>query len=141
MENKEEKNTERKDYKKKSFKDDRKGKSTVKKKFKKTTGKGKFEKKPAKYEKPEPIRLNKYIAASGICSRRDADELIKKGKIKVNGKLVTELGVKVELSDKVFINDKQISPEKKVYILINKPKDYKIIDFELLFGDLYRTVK
>jgi 23S rRNA pseudouridine2605 synthase len=123
MENKEEKNASRKEYKKKPFKDDRKGKSTVKNKFKKT-GKGKFAKKPAKYEKPEPIRLNKYIAASGVCSRRDADELIKKGKIKVNGKIVTELGVKVELSDKVFINDKQISPERKVYILINKPKDY-----------------
>ena len=128
MENKEEKKQERKDYKKKSFKDDRKGKNTGKNtgknKFKKSTGKGKFVKKTEKYEKPEPIRLNKYIAASGICSRRDADELIKKGKIRVNGKLVTELGVKVELSDKVFINDKQISPERKVYILINKPKDY-----------------
>lgn len=124
MENKEEKKQERKDYKKKSFKDDRKGKSSGKNKFKKTAGKGKFTKKADKYEKPEPIRLNKYIAASGVCSRRDADELIKKGKITVNGKVVTELGVKVELSDKVFINNKQISPERKVYILINKPKDY-----------------
>lgn len=124
MENKEERKQERKDYKKKSFKDDRKGKSSGKNKFKKTAGKGKFTKKADKYEKPEPIRLNKYIAASGVCSRRDADELIKKGKITVNGKVVTELGVKVELSDKVFINNKQISPERKVYILINKPKDY-----------------
>ena len=124
MENKEEKKQERKDYKKKSFKDDRTGKNKGKNKYKKSTGKGKFAKKANKFEKPEPIRLNKYIAASGVCSRRDADEMIKKGKIKVNGKLVTELGVKIELSDKVSINDKAISPERKVYILINKPKDY-----------------
>jgi len=71
-----------------------------------------------------PLRLNKYIAASGICSRREADEMIVKGQIKVNGVVVTEVGTKVMLTDKVEINKKIISPEKKIYILLNKPKDY-----------------
>jgi 23S rRNA pseudouridine2605 synthase len=61
---------------------------------------------------------------SGICARREADELIKKGLVKVNGKPVNEMGLKVKITDKVEVNGKLISPEKKVYILINKPKDY-----------------
>ena len=109
---------------KNTFKDYKREKNTTKGKFKKSPDKGKFKKKTEKLEKPEPIRLNKFIAASGICSRRDADELIKKGKVKLNGKVVTELGIKVELSANVLVNDKVITPEKKVYILINKPKDY-----------------
>jgi len=80
--------------------------------------------KPLKKEKDEPIRLNKYIAMSGICARREADELIKAGKVSVNGKIVTEMGTKVQLSDKIEVNGKPVFPEKKVYILINKPKDY-----------------
>jgi len=123
MENPEEKKP-RKRTKKNTFKNSKKGKYTTKDKFKKTTDKGKFNDKTENPEKPEPIRLNKYIAASGICSRRDADELIKKGKVMLNGKIITELGVKVEYTDKVAVNNKTISPEKKVYILINKPKDY-----------------
>jgi 23S rRNA pseudouridine2605 synthase len=74
-------------------------------------------------ETPGPIRLNRYIAASGICSRREADEMIKLGEVKVNGKVVTEMGIKVEPTDRVEVGGQSISPEKKVYILMNKPKD------------------
>jgi 23S rRNA pseudouridine2605 synthase len=70
------------------------------------------------------IRLNKYIANSGLCSRREADEFIAKGQITVNGVEVRELGVKVKLTDEVRFKDKALDPEKKVYILLNKPKDY-----------------
>ena len=75
-------------------------------------------------EEKKNIRLNKYIAASGICSRRKADELISQGLIKVNDKIVTSLGEKISEYDKVFYQDKLINPEKPVYILLNKPKDY-----------------
>lgn len=71
----------------------------------------------------EPTRLNKFIASAGICSRRDADDLISKGKVKVNGKVITEMGYKVSIKDKVEVEGKAINPEKKVYILLNKPKD------------------
>ncbi len=71
-----------------------------------------------------PLRLNRYIAVSGICSRREADEMIKLGQVKVNGVVVTEMGLKVNKSDKVELRGKTLSPEKKVYILLNKPKDY-----------------
>ena len=70
------------------------------------------------------IRLNKYIANSGLCSRREADEFIAKGQITVNGIEVRELGTKVKLTDEVRFKDKALDPEKKVYILLNKPKDY-----------------
>ena len=70
------------------------------------------------------IRLNKYISKSGICSRRAADELIKKGKVKVNGELCKELGTKVYLDDKIMVNNIIIRPEKKIYVLLNKPKDF-----------------
>lgn len=72
----------------------------------------------------ELIRLNRFIAGSGICSRRDADEIIKKGFITVNGKQVTELGTKVSTGDDVRYKNKRLSSEKLVYILLNKPKDY-----------------
>jgi 23S rRNA pseudouridine2605 synthase len=70
------------------------------------------------------IRLNRYIANSGACSRRDADELIKAGQVTVNGRLVTDLGTKVKYGDDVRLKNKKLSAEKKVYILMNKPKDY-----------------
>jgi 23S rRNA pseudouridine2605 synthase len=70
------------------------------------------------------IRLNRFIANSGVCSRRDADEHIKNGLITVNGKLVTDLGTKVTYDDDVRLKNKRLSAEKKVYILMNKPKDY-----------------
>jgi len=71
----------------------------------------------------EKIRLNRYIASSGICSRRDADSLISKGVVQVNGKVVTELGTQVNPEDTVKVNGKVIRNERKVYILLNKPKD------------------
>ena len=70
------------------------------------------------------IRLNKYIANSGVCSRRDADEHIKNGLVTINGKVVTDMGTKVSYDDVVKYSNKQLNPEKKVYILLNKPKDY-----------------
>ena len=71
----------------------------------------------------EPIRLNKYLANAGVCSRREADELIESGVVVVNGVVVNELGTKVKRSDEVKVNDKLVSLEKKVYVLLNKPKD------------------
>jgi 23S rRNA pseudouridine2605 synthase len=72
----------------------------------------------------EKIRLNRFIANSGVCSRREADELISRGQISVNGKQVTDLGTKVSFADDVRYRGKRLSAEKKVYILLNKPKGY-----------------
>lgn len=72
----------------------------------------------------ELIRLNKYIANSGICSRREADHLIQNGQITVNGEVIKEMGYKVKRDDRVVYNGKRINPEKPVYILLNKPKDF-----------------
>lgn len=73
---------------------------------------------------PTDIRLNKYIANSGICSRREADELIRKGLVTVNGQVVTEMGHKVKREDEVRYEGRKILPEPFVYILMNKPKDF-----------------
>jgi 23S rRNA pseudouridine2605 synthase len=70
------------------------------------------------------VRLNKYIAASGVCSRREADTIILRGEITVNGKAISELGYKVKRNDEVRYRNKRLSAEKLVYILLNKPKDY-----------------
>lgn len=70
------------------------------------------------------IRLNKYIANSGVCSRREADELIATGVVKVNGEIITELGYKIKPDDRVHFGDRLIRGEKPVYILLNKPKDF-----------------
>ncbi len=70
------------------------------------------------------IRLNKYISQSGLCSRRSADQLIINGKVKVNSKVCQELGTKVSKDDKVIVDNKLIKPEKNIYLLLNKPKDY-----------------
>jgi 23S rRNA pseudouridine2605 synthase len=75
-------------------------------------------------QQTELLRLNRFIANSGICSRRDADEHIKNGLISVNGKVITELGTRVSYTDDVRFKNKKLSAEKKVYILMNKPKDY-----------------
>ena len=72
----------------------------------------------------EPIRLNKYLANAGVCSRREADDFIAAGVVSVNGQVVTELGTKVKRSDTVLFHDQLVSLEKKVYVLLNKPKDY-----------------
>ena len=71
----------------------------------------------------EPIRLNKFLANAGICSRREADEFITAGVISVNGEVVTELGTKVKRTDEVKFHDQPVSIERKVYVLLNKPKD------------------
>ncbi len=71
-----------------------------------------------------PIRLNKYLANAGICSRREADDFIQAGLVTVNGNVVTELGTRVLRSDKIVFHDQPVSIEKKVYVLLNKPKDY-----------------
>ncbi|HOU03274.1 MAG TPA: pseudouridine synthase [Bacteroidales bacterium] len=73
---------------------------------------------------PAEIRLNRYIANSGVCSRREADDLIGKGLISVNGKIITSLGTKVSRGDDVRLKGKRLSAERKVYILMNKPKGY-----------------
>jgi 23S rRNA pseudouridine2605 synthase len=78
----------------------------------------------AKEVPKESIRLNKYIANSGICSRREADELITQGLVQVNGTVVTEMGYQVQKTDKVIFDGQGITPEKPVYILLNKPKGY-----------------
>lgn len=70
------------------------------------------------------VRLNKYIANSGICSRREADMYIEQGSVTVNGTLVTEMGYKVQPTDVVRFDGTTISPEKKRYVLLNKPKNY-----------------
>ena len=71
----------------------------------------------------EPIRLNKFLANAGICSRREADEFITAGVVSVNGEVVTELGTKIKRTDEVKFHDEPVSIERKTYILLNKPKD------------------
>lgn len=122
--------------------DKRKGKPTENKKpeFKKTDSKKSYSRdntpfqKFSKTDKPKPaakpksdsdeIRLNKYVANSGVCSRRDADIYIQSGNVKVNGEVITEMGYKVKLSDVVNFDGVNITPEKKEYILLNKPKNF-----------------
>lgn len=79
---------------------------------------------PKKVVNPDLIRLNKYIANSGMCSRRDADMHIAIGSVTVNGKVITEMGYKVKLEDEVRFDGARIYPEKKTYVLLNKPKGF-----------------
>ncbi len=72
----------------------------------------------------QPLRLNKFLANAGVCSRRDADKYIQAGVVTVNGEIVTELGTKVLRSDEVKFHDNPVKIEKKVYVLLNKPKGY-----------------
>lgn len=72
----------------------------------------------------EPLRLNKFLANAGVCSRREADEFIQAGLVTVNGEVVTELGTKILRTDEVKFHDAPVTLEKKVYVLLNKPKDY-----------------
>ena len=111
----------------------RKGKSSggdYKKDFKKSFAKGNtpFRKKDAQQNKkpsnPNEIRLNKYVANSGICSRREADVHIATGLVSVNGKVITEMGYKVKIGDEVRYDGARINPEKKAYVLLNKPKGF-----------------
>lgn len=70
-----------------------------------------------------PVRLNRFIARSGVCSRRQADDLIRQGKVKVNGSVVTELGTQIQQSDKVIVGGSVLHVEEPVYLLLNKPRD------------------
>jgi 23S rRNA pseudouridine2605 synthase len=80
--------------------------------------------KEVNFDPNEPLRLNKFLANAGICSRREADEFIQAGVVTVNGQVITELGAKVLRSDEVKFHDQPVTIEKKVYVLLNKPKDY-----------------
>ena len=88
------------------------------------------EEKPKSYPKYDPskqigeMRLNRFIAQSGLCSRREADDFISAGLVSVNGVIVTELGSKVMPTDEVKFNDSRVEGEKKVYLVLNKPKGY-----------------
>ncbi|AUP81657.1 pseudouridine synthase [Flavivirga eckloniae] len=101
-----------------------------KKNFKKSFVKGdaSFKKNDAQQNKkpsnPNEIRLNKYVANSGMCSRREADVHIATGLVSVNGKVVTEMGYKVKMGDEVKYDGARIYPEKKAYVLLNKPKGF-----------------
>ena len=86
--------------------------------------KKRIEYKEINYDPNEPLRLNKFLANAGICSRREADEFIQAGVVSVNGEVVTELGTKILRTDVVKFHDQPVSIEKKVYVLLNKPKDY-----------------
>ena len=89
-------------------------------------GNAPFKKKsrPQKPSNPDEIRLNKYVANSGMCSRREADENIAIGLVSVNGKVVTEMGYKVNRTDEVRFDGQRITPEAKAYVLLNKPKGF-----------------
>ncbi len=89
----------------------------------------KFKKKTTKSKSPKPsgdglIRLNKFLADAGICSRREADKLIESGAVTVNGKVVIQLGTKVSRTDRVIYGDQLLRAEKLQYIMLNKPKGY-----------------
>src|SRR5690606_23937229 len=89
-----------------------------------TRGNAPLKKKQGGAGKSEGIRLNKYVANSGVCSRRDADIYIAAGSVTVNGKVVTEMGHKVQLTDEVRFDGRRILPEKPEYVLLNKPKGF-----------------
>ncbi len=86
--------------------------------------KKRIEYKEINFDPNEPLRLNKFLANAGVCSRREADEFIQAGVVTVNGEVVTELGTKVLRTDEVRFHDQPVVIEKKVYVLLNKPKDY-----------------
>lgn len=79
---------------------------------------------PKQPSDPNSIRLNKYVANSGVCSRRDADIYIAAGNVTVNGKPITEMGYKVKLTDEVKFDGRLLNPVKKEYVVLNKPKDF-----------------
>lgn len=112
------------------------GKSKLDDSSKKSKGssKGQLKKTPKKTSSSSnEIRLNKYIANSGMCSRREADMYITTGNVQVNGQVITELGYKVKLTDEVKFDGRRISPEKKTYVLLNKPKGFDTSNKEETF--------
>jgi 23S rRNA pseudouridine2605 synthase len=116
-------------YKRKSIFDkaEDKTKTSFKKEYKpkfKSESKGPSKPRAVKDPSDDSIRLNKFISNAGICSRREADELIKAGAVTVNGKIITEMGYKIKRTDLVNYGGQGLKPEKQIYILLNKPKDY-----------------
>lgn len=103
-------------------KNEPKGNTPIKKDWKRTRPEPNRVTKPKKEE--DGIRLNKYLSNAGICSRREADVLIAAGNVTVNNKPMTEMGYKVQLTDEVRFDGKLILPEKKEYVLLNKPKGF-----------------
>lgn len=79
---------------------------------------------PKKATNPNEMRLNRYVANSGVCSRREADIYIAAGNVTVNGKPISEMGYKVQLTDDVRFDGRRLNPVKKEYVLLNKPKDF-----------------
>lgn len=100
------------------------GKAHPKKQYSKTRNSQNKPQRPAKKSNPDEIRLNRYVANAGICSRREADTYIAAGNVSVNGKVITEMGFKVKLTDDVRFDGRKLNPEKKEYILLNKPKNF-----------------
>ena len=86
--------------------------------------KKRIEYKEVHYDPNEPVRLTKFLANAGVCSRREADEFIQAGVVTVSGQVITELGTKILRTDEVKFHDQPVTIEKKVYVLLNKPKDY-----------------
>ncbi len=123
-------NDENSDYKRKFERDDRREQGNISRTEKEELRQKHYSKKKIlahrlKNENEETeLRLNRFISMSGVCSRRDADELIKAGRVKVNDEVVETVGVKVKKKDKVEVDGSVIVPERKVYLVLNKPKDY-----------------
>lgn len=90
----------------------------------KYSAKKRIEYKELNFDPNQPVRLNKFLANAGVCSRREADDFIQAGVVTVNGQVVTELGTKVLRSDEVRFHGEPVNMEKKVYVLLNKPKDF-----------------
>jgi 23S rRNA pseudouridine2605 synthase len=111
-------------FKKQTKPNNSKNKQSKTSSFKFKNGKNETSQLTKKKKNDELIRLNRFLSSAGICSRREADEFIKAGVVKVNGKIVTELGTKISPTDEVRFNEQIVRIEKKVYILLNKPKDY-----------------
>ena len=121
--------TSKKDGVKKSFQKGGEGK-----KFYGTKGKT-FDKKPKPVmpiSESDELRLNRYISNSGVCSRREADIYIESGNVKVNGVVVTEMGYKVKLTDEVNFDGTILVPEKKIYIVLNKPKGFSTVNEDVI---------
>jgi len=115
----------RKALKKETFtKTKKEGKTSSKSDPKGKSFKAKQKSTPKQVTKSEDIRLNRYLANAGVCSRREADDLIKAGVVKVNGKVVVEMGYKVKPGDSVNYGGETLKLAKNVYVLLNKPKDF-----------------
>jgi 23S rRNA pseudouridine2605 synthase len=108
----------------KSFENSKNSKFSSSKKEFRATRHTRTEKQPENELGSNEIRLNRFISNSGVCARRDADILIANGEISVNGKIVTDMGHKVQLTDRVVYQGKPLNPERKVYVLLNKPKGF-----------------